>query len=169
MQIDPDISDLYSDFTSLSSMMMWQTPPLPDLPDERQRAFLTAQNVKQGQNQVLFDDEDPQVSAQATCFPVLLHELIKGVLDLVSLYSLDQSLSAAEQQYIMNQADKHWDERWYYLFGPGLWDILMGEEQPKSTSIAELMRELALADYPGLVTYFQNKIEDAKDRAADEA
>lgn len=162
-QIDPELRELYSDFTSLSSMLMWQSPPLPDLPDDRQRAFLTAQNVKQGQNQVSFDQDEPQVAAQATCFPVLLHELIKGVLDLVSLYGLDQSLSAQEQQYIMNQADKHWDERWYYLFGPGLWDILMENEQPKASALGEMMQAISTTKYPSLVTYFQNALDDAAD------
>jgi len=168
-KIDPELSDLYSDFTAISSMMMWQSPPLPDLPDDTMRAFLTSQDVKQGQNQVSFEGEEPQVAAQATCFPVLLHELIKGILDLVSLYGIDQSLSADEQQYIMNQADKHWDERWYYLFGPGIWDILMDNEQPNSQSIAEMMQALSTTKYPSLVTYLQNSLDDARDAAPDEA
>lgn len=165
-QIDPALAELYSDFTSLSSMMMWQSPPLPDLPDAQRKEILGTQNIKQGQNQVSFENDEAEIAAQATCFPVLLHELIKGVLDLVSLHGLDQSLTEDEQQYIMNQADKHWDERWYYLFGPGLWDILMEQKGPKSKEIAELQRDLSLETYPKLVAYFQNQIEDAKDRAA---
>jgi hypothetical protein len=161
-EIDPELNSLYSKLTSLSSMMMWQTPPLPDMPDDRQRAFLTAQSVKQGQNQVIFDEDEPQVAAQATCFPVLLHELIKGILDLISLYGIDQSLSADEQQYIMNQADSHWDERWYYLFGPGLWDILMENEQPNSIAIGEMMQDISTTKYSSIVTYFQNSLEDAR-------
>jgi len=164
-KIDPELSGLYSDFTAISSMMMWQSPPLPDLPDDKIRAFLTSQNIKQGQNKVSFQKDEPYISAEATCFPVLLHELVKGVLDLVSLYGIDQSLSADEQQYIMNQADKHWDERWYYLFGPGIWDILMENEQPNSTSIAEMMQSVSTTKYSSIVTYLQNSLDDARDDA----
>lgn len=163
--ISPGLSDLYSDFTAISSMMMWQSPPLPDLPDAQQRAFLTAQDIKQGQNQISFDGDDPQIAAQAPCFPVLLHELIKGILDLVSLYGISQDLSEQEQQYIMNQADKHWDERWYYLFGPGIWDILMDNEQPSPQAIAEMMQAISTTKYSSIVTYLQNSLDDARNSA----
>lgn len=164
--IDAELSQLYSEYTALISMLFWQNPPPPELSLQHKKKMLSSPGVKQGQNQVEFDGDEPNISAQASCFPVLIHELVKGVLDLVILHGLDENLSKEEQQYIMFKADDHFDEYWYYLLGPGLWIILMEKEEPDSDMIPELIQALAKKKYNSIVKYFLPNLEHANNKTS---
>ena len=59
------------------------------------------------------------IKARGMVFPVLLHELCKGVMEVLSLNGLPTQENIA--QYVIDKADFIQAEPWDMRFGPGLW------------------------------------------------
>lgn len=60
------------------------------------------------------------IYAQAMVFPVLIHELVKGVMELLSAHGLPKNKRVGE--YVINKADFLAAEPWDMRLGPGLWE-----------------------------------------------
>lgn len=60
------------------------------------------------------------IYAQAMVFPVLIHELVKGVMELLSAHGLPKKKKVGE--YVINKADFLAAEPWDMRLGPGLWE-----------------------------------------------
>jgi hypothetical protein len=59
------------------------------------------------------------IYAQAMVFPVLIHELVKGVMELLSAHGLPKNKRIGE--YVINKADFLAAEPWDMRLGPALW------------------------------------------------
>ncbi len=59
------------------------------------------------------------IHVQAMVFPVLIHELVKGVMELLSAHGLPKSKKTGE--YVINKADFLAAEPWDMRIGPALW------------------------------------------------
>jgi hypothetical protein len=68
------------------------------------------------------------IHAQAMVFPVLIHELIKGVMELLSAHGLPKDRKTGE--YVVNQADYLAAEPWDMRLGPGLWGRFTNAIEP---------------------------------------
>ena len=60
------------------------------------------------------------IHAQAMVFPVLIHELVKGVMELISAHGLPKNKKVGE--YVINKADFLAAEPWDMRLGPALWE-----------------------------------------------
>lgn len=60
------------------------------------------------------------IHAQAMVFPVLIHELVKGVMELMSAHGLPKKKRIGE--YVINKADFLAAEPWDMRLGPALWE-----------------------------------------------
>ena len=67
--------------------------------------------------------EKPKIIAEALTFPVLIHELVKGVMELISLHGFTEDDSLNE--FVMSQADFTGAEPSDMRMGPALWERLM--------------------------------------------
>ena len=67
------------------------------------------------------DGEDlrPVIKAKAMTFPVLIHELVKGVMEVLSASGLPTEKNIAE--YVINKADFLEAEPWDMRLGPAMW------------------------------------------------
>jgi hypothetical protein len=65
--------------------------------------------------------ENPKavIRAQAMIFPVLIHEIVKGVMELLSAHGLPKNQKLAD--YVINKADYLAAEPWDMRMGPALW------------------------------------------------
>ena len=65
--------------------------------------------------------ENPKakIHAQAMVFPVLIHEIVKGVMELLSAHGLPKDKNMAN--YVINKADFLAAEPWDMRLGPGVW------------------------------------------------
>jgi hypothetical protein len=61
----------------------------------------------------------PKIKAEGMVFPVLLHELIKGVMELLASHALPES--PEKRDYVINKADYLKAEPWDMRLGPALW------------------------------------------------
>jgi hypothetical protein len=60
------------------------------------------------------------IYAQAMVFPVLVHEIVKGVMELLSAHGLPKKKKIAE--YVINKADFLAAEPWDMRMGPAIWE-----------------------------------------------
>lgn len=73
-----------------------------------------------GRVSVEFKDGKPVIHAQAMVFPVLIHELVKGVMEILSLHGLPEDDKLTE--YVTGKADFMNAEPWDMRIGPAIWD-----------------------------------------------
>ena len=67
-------------------------------------------------------DENPKahIHAQGMVFPVLIHELVKGVMEILSAHGLPEDEKIAE--YVIGKGDFIAAEAWDMRLGPALWE-----------------------------------------------
>jgi len=68
------------------------------------------------------------IYAQAMVFPVLIHELVKGVMELLSAHGLPKDKQIGE--YVINKADFLAAEPWDMRLGPALWERFTSQIDP---------------------------------------
>jgi hypothetical protein len=74
------------------------------------------------------DNPKAIIYAQAMVFPVLIHELVKGVMELLSAHGLPKNKKMGE--YVINKADFLAAEPWDMRIGPGLWSRFTNMIEP---------------------------------------
>jgi len=109
--MDPRLPNTYKKLMSGADYMFYKVPDM-----EKQ--------VSGGKSEVEFNqDEDgdmkPQIKAQAMVFPVLVHELCKSVMEVLSAHGLPTEERIAE--YVVNKADFLQAEPWDMRLGPAMW------------------------------------------------
>lgn len=130
--IDPRLMGLYGKLMSLADFQYWIIPDstmggqqggvekiewrkaeAPE--DEDEEEEMEKIDVEE-------DDEIPVVVAKAWIFPLLVHELIKGTLELSAINWADGHLDFEEQTEVIKKADTVEGELWGMRLGPGMWE-----------------------------------------------
>jgi hypothetical protein len=91
----------------------WRKAEKPEDKDEEED--MDDVNLEEG-------DDMPVVVAKAWIFPLLVHELIKGALELAALNWADGHLDFDEQSEVIEKADTPEGEIWGMRLGPGMWE-----------------------------------------------
>jgi hypothetical protein len=107
--IDPKLANKYSKLMSAADYMYFVIPKMDN-------------GVNGGVVRVQFptaDNPKAVIHAQAMAFPVLIHELVKGVMELMSAHALPKDKEVA--QYVIDKADFLAAEPWDMRLGPALW------------------------------------------------
>ncbi len=109
-KLDPRLPNKYSKMMSAADYMYYVIPNLDNA-------------VSGGVVHVQFPTtKNPKaiITAQAMVFPVLIHELVKGVMEILSAHGLPKEQNIGE--YVINKADYLAAEPWDMRLGPGLWE-----------------------------------------------
>jgi hypothetical protein len=111
------IIGLYGIMMSVNDALYWQ------LPDETMKAMGQAGNIA-GREDVDRQTDPPTVKARAVNFPVLIHELIKGTLELVALHGRNRDEEGNEEDFsaVEDSEDTLEKEMWDLRLGPAIWD-----------------------------------------------
>jgi hypothetical protein len=112
--VDATLSDLYGKLMSINDFTYWI------MPDEAMTMMAGGDANKAGSEEIDLQTDPPTVKARAQIFPVLVHELIKGVMEVMSVDALPEDEKIA--QYVTDKADFISAEFWDLRLGPGLWD-----------------------------------------------
>jgi hypothetical protein len=91
----------------------WRKAEKPENKDEEED--MEDINLEEG-------DDMPVVVAKAWIFPLLVHELIKGALELAAINWADDHLDFEEQKEVIAKADTDEGEIWGMRLGPGMWE-----------------------------------------------
>ncbi len=73
-------------------------------------------NVEYGKS----EDNKPTIYATGNSFPILVHEIVKGVMEIISSHGLPENETILE--YVYNKADYTGAEFWDMRLGPGIWE-----------------------------------------------
>lgn len=109
-ELDPRLPNKYSKMMSAADYMYYVIPEMEEGVNGGvvRVQFPTASNPK------------AVIHAQAIVFPVLIHELVKGVMELISGHGLPKQKRIGE--YVINKADFLAAEPWDMRLGPAIWE-----------------------------------------------
>ena len=108
--MDPRLLNRYSKVMSAADYMYYVIPKMDN-------------GINGGVVKVTFPTaENPKavIEAEAMIFPVLIHELVKGVMELLSAHGLPKDKKLGD--YVVDKADFLAAEPWDMRIGPALWD-----------------------------------------------
>lgn len=107
MDINPKLLSLYKKCMSVADYMFFLIPDMDKM-------------IRGGKNTCdLTSSNKPIISSEAIIFPVLIHELCKGVMELLASHGIPEKSNIAE--YVINKADCIEDEPWDMRLGPSIW------------------------------------------------
>jgi len=112
-RIDPRLLNLYGIVMSINDLMYWV------LPDQMMDMMMSQSGVG-GKEEVNIETDPPTVKAQGLFFPILVHELIKGTMEVLGTQGLPDDPKQAEM--VMASTDTLANEIWDLRLGPVLWE-----------------------------------------------
>ena len=115
--IDPRLMMLYGKLMSLADLQYWL------IPDSMQTSSVGGMEKIEWRKPEKSDEEEvPVVVAKAWIFPLLVHELIKGTLELAASNWATGHLDFEEQKEVIEKSDTPQNELWGMRLGPGIWE-----------------------------------------------
>jgi hypothetical protein len=103
-----------------------------------------------------------EIEAFGINFPVLIHELSKGVIDYITTAGVpnrkDDGVSPDELRYIYKVADNYAHEQWHYFFGPTLWRSMLEVANIQSNELIPIIRKMSEMSYRELSEFCINII-----------
>ncbi len=112
-RIDPRLLNLYGIVMSVNDLMYWV------LPDEMMDMMMSQSGVG-GKEEVDIETDPPTVKARGLFFPILIHELIKGTMEVLGTQGLPDDPKQAEM--VMASTDTLANEVWDLRLGPVIWE-----------------------------------------------
>jgi hypothetical protein len=112
-RIDPRLLNLYGVVMSINDLMYWV------LPDQMMDMMMSQSGVG-GKEEVDIETDPPTVKARGLFFPILVHELIKGTMEVLGTQGLPDDPKQAEM--VMGSTDTLANEVWDLRLGPVLWE-----------------------------------------------
>jgi hypothetical protein len=147
--LSPDLLNKYNRLSALVNYWNWKIYFEP--------MFEMGQMpVLQGINNV--NIENKEVSASGMNFPVLIHELSKGVMDYLVSVGIPKEVAQKEVtedelRYIYSEADKYAHEQWHYFFGPTLWRALLDTAEVESQGLPPIISKISKMNYQELASF----------------
>jgi hypothetical protein len=115
-RISPGLVQDYSKLMAGNDFMYWAL-------DDETIANESESGTHAGQVRVSVSGEKPKIIAQGMTFPFLLHELTKGVLELISLHGLEADKETRD--YVLDKTDNLESEAWDIRMGPKIWEKIL--------------------------------------------
>jgi hypothetical protein len=114
-EINPELVNLYSLLMSVNDLMYWVMPDM-----DMRMAGGGGQDLGGGREELDLETDPPTIKAEGALFPILVHELYKGVMDYVSSHGLPSDPSTAEE--VIGMEDTLPAEVWDLRLGPVIWE-----------------------------------------------
>jgi len=137
--IDPNLVGLYDKFSAGATHMYWF--------QNIERAAEQLKGSAVGSTKVEYQEgedgeEVPVVKAAAICFPVLVQELSKGVMQMLSHHHIGK-LDKATLQKVLAEADKIQLEPYFIMVGPALWRTTLEVSKKLNANLSEIISAIA--------------------------
>jgi len=161
-KIDHSLIELYDYYTSTIGIGIWMMNP-----DSFQDAIEEGNQITQGYNKLKFNRTQGfggTIEAKGINFPVLLHEINKGVVDWLISAGIPKEYTEEELKYYYSKADDYKTEVFQYLLSPSVWSELLDAAQLDNNKIPHLISYLTKQNYETIVELFR-LIQDNKELA----
>jgi len=156
-RIDPSLVQDYSKLMAGNDFMYWGL-------DDQTIANESEGGTHAGQVRVDLSGPRPKVIAHGMTFPFLLHELTKGILELMSLHGLDADKETRD--YVLDKTDNLEAEPWDIRLGPKIWEKFLEaldvDDLPMKSHIFNRLATLPPAEFNSIVHGLLNDQEQAK-------
>ena len=113
-RLDPSLLNLYGVLMSIADLMYWIVP------DEVTQMMSGSGEGIQGSEEVDDTTDPPTIKAVGLFFPILIHELLKGVYEVIGTQGLPDDPKSAEM--VMSSQDTLPYEIWDLRLGPVIWE-----------------------------------------------
>ena len=143
---------LYEEYSAVVSWMLWQLHPITFSHEIEKNNILT-----QGKSQCCFlspGEIEATIEAEAINFPVLLHELNKGVMDYLISIGLPSQYSPEALELVYADADDISLEPWYYYLSPGIWQRVLAKENVAPNQIPTVVNKISTKNLQEIENYF---------------
>jgi len=147
-----NLIQLYNQYSSLINYYNWQHSLALFMNSNIVNNMSGNGGLTQGNVRVDFNTKT--VEATALSFPLLIHELCKGVVEYVVGKGLPTKLSTVEMEYVLNIADSYSDEFWYYYMGPTMWKCLLDAADVMPSNLPKILSYLSQMEYEELADFF---------------
>ena len=139
--IDDDLVKLYGTLMSVNDFNYWAFSDA-EIASLGQQSSQRAGSVHVEKIQREEGESGPlwKIVAEGMSFPLLLHELNKGVLELVSIHGLPEDEEV--HKYVLSKTDLLDSETWDLKIGPGVWDRFVDAVGDDSEVRSHLYQEL---------------------------
>lgn len=114
-EINPDLVGLYSIVMSVNDLLYWVMPDM-----EGMMGGGGAEQAMAGKEELDLETDPPTIKAQGLMFPILVHELYKGVMEYVSAHGLPSDPDMADE--VIGMEDTLPAEVWDLRLGPIIWE-----------------------------------------------
>lgn len=113
-KIDTSLSNLYGKLMSINDFTYWA------MPDEAMMIMMGGDETLVGDDNIDLETTPPTIKAKALTFPILVQELITGVMKIMTMDALPDDENI--KKYVDNKCKFVTSEFWDVRLGPGLWD-----------------------------------------------
>ena len=113
-RINPELLNLYGVLMSINDLLYWI------LPDQMVMSAAQRGQGMEGKEEVDETTDPPTIRAKGLFFPILVHELVKGVYEVMGTQGLPDDPKSAEM--VMSQTDTLPYEIWDLRLGPVIWE-----------------------------------------------
>ena len=122
-KIDPRLMGLYGKLMSLADYQYWLIPEnaMGSAIGGTEKIKWEKPENEEGEEEEN-QEEEPQIEAKAWIFPLLVHELIKGVMELAAIGWAEGHMEPDEHKHVISRADTIPGEMWGMRLGPGMWE-----------------------------------------------
>ena len=150
-EINPELIGKYNKMAAMVNYWNWMIyfEPMFDMGQMPMTQGLNIVNVG-----------ERKIEAYGINFPVLIHELSKGVIDFITTAGVpnfeNDGVTPDELRYIYSEADKYSHEQWHYFFGPTLWRALLSTADVGSDELIPIIRKMSELDYEELSEFCVN-------------
>ena len=157
-EINPMLLNLYNEYTASVGFSLWMFDPI-----SFQDSIVNGSQLTQGYNEIKFNEQGED-GADIICkglnFPVLLHELNKGVMDYLICHQIPQEYTKDELRYFYSKADRYENEFYHYLLSPTLWSDLLETADVVPQELPGVISKLSKLSYQTLTEIFRTMMDD---------
>lgn len=112
--ISPDLINLYGVMMSINDLVYWI------MPDETTMMMAQSGQSIAGKEEIDPETDPPTIKARGITFPVLVHELVKGTMELLATQGLPDDPGMAQR--VIDSEDTLVAEVWDLRLGPVIWE-----------------------------------------------
>ncbi len=122
-KLDPNLLNLYGVLMSVNDLLYWI------MPDEMVMKAAESGQGMEGKEEIDDTTDPPTIKAKGLFFPILIHELLKGVYEVLGTQGLPDDPKAADM--VMASQDTLPYEIWDLRLGPVIWEKFMNSYPEK--------------------------------------
>ena len=135
--LDEELPHLYSQIMKINDYLVFVSDVKIEDKDHKQGGTVEVKLAKE-------EDEIPTIKATGMILPILIHETISGLIELIATNGLPDDKESARR--ILNVSDAIENEPWVMRLGQAFWDPISGETSISADMVLHIMLSLSCMD-----------------------